>query len=89
MGGSEEGVRGRQTKRKALIAIAAQEDGRGIGRIRMRRIVDASSDSLHAFVIDVVAQGSVVCTDGWQGYSGISMKGYIHEVIILKGGREL
>ena len=44
VGGLEEGVRGRQTETKALIAIAAQEDGRGTGRIRMRRIVDASSD---------------------------------------------
>jgi hypothetical protein len=37
-GGEEEGVRGRQTKNKSLIVIAAQEDGSGIGRIRMRRI---------------------------------------------------
>ena len=42
VGGLEEGVRGRQTERKALIIVAAQEDGPGIGRIRMRRIVDAS-----------------------------------------------
>ena len=32
-GGMEEGVRGRQTERKSLIVIAAQEDGPGIGRI--------------------------------------------------------
>src|SRR4051812_23310738 len=34
VGGVEEGTRGRQTERKALVAIAAQEDGPGIGRIR-------------------------------------------------------
>ncbi len=88
VGGLEGGVRGRQTETKALIAIAAQEDGRGIGRIRMRRIVDASSDSLHPFVLDVVKQGSVVHTDGWQGYAGLGMKGYIHEVTRLKGRKE-
>ena len=34
-GSPEEGVRGRQTYTKSLIAIAAQEDGRGTGRLRM------------------------------------------------------
>src|SRR5664279_1613546 len=45
LGGLEEGVRGRQTDSKALIAVAAQEDGQGIGRIRMRRIPDVSAQS--------------------------------------------
>src|SRR5438270_7733969 len=35
IGGVEEGVRGRQTEKKALIAVAAEENGEGIGRIRM------------------------------------------------------
>ena len=33
-GGLEEGLRGRKLGNKALIAVAVQEDGRGIGRIR-------------------------------------------------------
>ena len=37
-GAEEEGVRGRQTERKALIAVAAEERGSGLGRIRMRRV---------------------------------------------------
>jgi hypothetical protein len=45
-GSEEEGVRGRQTESKALIVIAAQKDGDGIGRIRMRRIPDASTLSM-------------------------------------------
>ncbi len=49
-GGLEEGLRGRNLKNKALIAVAAQEDGRGIGRIRMKRIEDASGESLLPFV---------------------------------------
>jgi hypothetical protein len=67
LGGVEEGVRARQTERKALIIIAAQEDGPGIGRIRMRRIVDASAESLVPFIQDAVEAGSVVHTDGWWG----------------------
>src|SRR5450756_403529 len=50
LGGLEEGLRGRKTETKALIIVAAQEDGRGIGRIRMRHIADASAKCLHAFV---------------------------------------
>ena len=50
LGALEEGVRGRQTDAKALIAVAAEEDGAGIGRIRMRTIPNASGDSLMAFV---------------------------------------
>jgi hypothetical protein len=31
IGGIEEGVRGRQTEKKALIAVACEEDGEGLG----------------------------------------------------------
>ena len=46
VGGAEEGLRGRQTQKKALVAIAAEEDGAGIGRIRMKRIRGASKQQL-------------------------------------------
>jgi transposase-like protein len=85
LGGLEEGVRGRQTEGKALIVVAAQEDGPGIGRIRMRRIADASADSLMPFVQDSVEAGSVVHTDGWLGYLPLESKGYEHEVTFLRG----
>jgi len=88
LGGGEAGVRGRQTERKALIVVAAQEDGLGIGRIRMRRIPDASADSLIPFVQDSVEGGSVVHTDGWLGYEPLKGKGYDHEITFLKGKRK-
>jgi len=88
LGGGEAGVRGRQTERKALIVVAAQEDGLGIGRIRMRRIPDASADSLIPFVQDSVEVGSVVHTDGWLGYEPLKGKGYNHEITFLKGKRK-
>ena len=88
LGGLEEGMRGRKTETKALIIVAAQEDGRGIGRIRIRHISDASAESLHPFVQESIASGSVVHTDGWRGYSGLNAKGYRHEVTILKGKKE-
>ena len=46
VGGEEKGVRGRQTLKKALVVIAAEEDGAGIGRIRMKRIRRASKQQL-------------------------------------------
>lgn len=84
LGGLEEGQPGRKAENKAVIIVAAQKDGRGIGRIRMRHISDASSQNLHAFVKDVVAPGAVVHTDGWQGYRGLDKLGYIHRVTIIK-----
>ena len=89
LGGSEEGVRGRQTERKALIAVASEEKaGKRIGRIRLRRVRDASAKSLHPFVCDCVEPGSVVHTDGWEGYSGLQEKGYQHEVTKLATHKE-
>ena len=85
VGGEEEGVHGRQRQTKARIAVAAEEDGTGIGRIRMRCIPDASADSLMPFVEDYVEPGSVVHTDGWPGYLPLKGRGYRHEVTFLKG----
>ena len=44
-GGKEQGVRGRLTKQKALIIVAVEEDGDGIGRIRLGRIADLTKGS--------------------------------------------
>lgn len=82
LGGLEEGHRGRGQPTKVLLAVAAEEDGPRIGRIRMRRIPDASAESLHGFITDSVEPGSVVHTDGWCGYDGLSAKGYLHQVTI-------
>jgi transposase-like protein len=84
IGGLEEGLPGRLNLQKALIVVAAQEDGPGIGRIRMRHIVDASAASLVPFVQDSVEPGSVIHTDGWLGYLPLESKGYEHEVTLLK-----
>jgi len=84
VGGLEEGVRGRQTEKKSLIVVAAQEDGTGIGRIRMSQVDDASGASLHGFVTGSVEPHSTIRTDDWTGYHGLETKGYRHEVIPIK-----
>lgn len=88
VGGEEEGTRGREIEKKALVVIAAQEDGRGIGRIRMQRIPDASANSLESFVGDSIEPGSIVHSDGWNGYARLEGKGYIHEVSIIANEKE-
>jgi len=88
LGGLEEGLRGRLTEEKALIALAVQEDGRGMGRIRMRQIPDASATSLESFLLESVSPGSVVHTDGWSGYNGIATQGYVHEISIVKRSKK-
>jgi hypothetical protein len=87
LGAPEEGVDGRGVQSKALIVVAAQADGKGIGRIRMRVIRHPSAACLHPFVQDCIEPGSTVHTDGWQGYAGLDKKGYDHEVTSVQRRR--
>lgn len=85
VGGVEAGGGRRHVGNKALVAIAAQVDGTGIGRIRLRRIPDAASRSLKAFVREVIEPGSTVITDGWEGYDGLTGLGYRHRPRVIRG----
>ena len=85
VGGEEPGAHARQLRNKSLVAIAAQEDGRGIGRIRMACIPNASGLSLRQFIGGAIEPGSVVHTDGWEGYRNLEGDTYRHEVTILRG----
>jgi transposase-like protein len=88
LGSAEKGRRGRQTEKKALIVVAAQEDGKGIGRIRMRMIPDASAESLIPFVQESIEAGSTVHTDAWLGYVPLESRGYVHRVSFLRGNKK-
>jgi transposase-like protein/ribosomal protein L37AE/L43A len=76
-GSEEQGVIGRLTRDKALIVVAAEEDGRGIGRIRVRCIPDLTQASLHGFIAQAIEPGSTVRTDGLHAYLGL--EGYTHD----------
>lgn len=76
-GAEESGVRGRQSVRKALIIVAAQADGKGIGRIRLRHIPDSKRATLHGFIVAAIEPGSTVIGDGLQAYR--ELEGYVHD----------
>mgnify|MGYP001572776388 CR=1 FL=1 len=76
-GSKETGVVGRLTYDKALIIVGAEENGKGIGRVRLRRIADLTKSSLHGFVSQAVERGSTVRTDGLNAYLGLD--GYVHD----------
>lgn len=86
IGGAHPGRVGRQTETKALVAVAVQvEARRRLGRIRLRRLFDASGESLMGFVQDAVEPGSLVHTDGWLGYEPLKRHGYRHRITFLQG----
>lgn len=85
VGGVETGGGKRHLGNKALVVIAAQVDRKGIGRIRLRRILNASAPSLDAFVKSAVEPGSAVITDGWNGYEGLKSQGYTHKAKVIRG----
>jgi transposase-like protein/ribosomal protein L37AE/L43A len=82
IGGPEEGVIGRLAHDKALVLVAAQEDGSRIGRIRLQRVTALTKASVRRFVEQAVEPGSVLRTDGLNVYQGLA--GYDHRPVIVK-----
>ena len=84
IGGVQQGGKRGRGSSKSVVVIAVEiKRPKGFGRMRMRHIPDASGASLIPFVCDVVAPGSVVSTDGWSGYNGLSDYGYIWKPTVL------
>jgi hypothetical protein len=72
------GGQGRSAQGKLLVAGAVEVvDGRYPVRLRLSAIKDFSADSLHAFLKENLAVGSVAKTDGWSGYAGA--EGVVHD----------
>jgi transposase-like protein len=80
VGGTRPGRRGRGAEHKALVAIAAEARDGGPGRVRMQRIPNASKDVLTEFVLDHIARGTEVRTDGWVGYHGVGQHRFSHVI---------
>ncbi len=76
-GAEEAGVVGCWTEAKARLIVAAEVDGAGIGRIRMRRLAALTRAEAHRFIAGAVEPGSTVRTDGLNIYEKLA--GYGHE----------
>ncbi len=81
IGGKKSGKRGRGAAGKALVLVAVEDQDNRIGRIRLRRVIDGSANSLITAVKDSVETGSLVRTDGWNSYEPLPSAGYEHTVI--------
>ena len=79
IGSVDAGKFGREPGDKALIGIAVEVMDQGMGRIRLKRIADASARSLGKFVHESIEPGATLRTDGWRGYWPIAGQGYVHE----------
>jgi transposase-like protein len=87
--GTEAGVAGRHIETKSIVVIAVEmRSPKGLGRIRLRRVDDVSAASLVGFIRDVAQPGSVILTDGWQGYSGLPAHGFVHKRTSLRAGSD-
>jgi len=67
------GGQGKSTIAKMIVigAVELKEDGKVPGRIRLKSIPDFKRGRLHVFVERTTAKGSVISTDGNNGYDGI------------------
>ena len=86
-GGETGGKRGRGASKEVVVIAVEVKQTKGLGRIRMRHVPDASAKSLGAFVRETIAAKSILCTDGWNGYNGLSNE-YIHRQTILSSSND-
>ena len=64
-----------------LVVVAAQQAAKGIGRIRLTRVADASAKSLEPVIAAAIELGSQVRTDDWKGYNGLDRLGYRRQIV--------
>jgi hypothetical protein len=55
------------------------------GRLRLRMVKSRATEDLTPFVIESIAKGSTVRSDGWQGYDRLPDLGYVHDPLVVGG----
>ena len=78
IGGEKPGKRGRSAEGKSLVLIAVEDKLKEFGRIRLKKIDDASEGSIIPALKKMVERGSIIRTDGWNGYNNLNQNGYKH-----------
>ena len=82
VGGAHSGKRGRGAEGKELVLVAVEKTKKGVGRVRLKQIPNASAKTLESTIAELVAPESIIRTDGWRGYAQLGKKGYVHDVLI-------
>jgi len=81
IGGEQAGLRGsRQLKnrRAALVLVAVEKRGRASGRARLSVIPNFKAATIIPFLIQNIATGSTIYTDGLKSFAGLSEAGFTH-----------
>jgi hypothetical protein len=81
--GGEDPEQGVWVDHKAVVIIAAEEDGPHIGRIRLATIPATTKRSLHRFAQEAIEVGSTLHTDGRNSWEGIEKLGYKRKTTVL------
>lgn len=85
VGGPKPGKRGRGAAGKALVGVAVEDKAeKGLGRIRLQHLQDASRASLGPFVETIAQPHSTIRTDDWKGYNGLEARGFQRLVVTSK-----
>ena len=58
------------------------------GRLRLHVIPDRGKAALESFVTENIAPGTIIRSDGWQGYDRLDWLGYRHEPVVMEGDPE-
>lgn len=59
------------------------------GRLRLRHVPNRGSLALTTFIQESVSSGTMVITDGWQGYDALKRLGYDHQKAVVGGDQEI
>lgn len=99
IGGPQAGLRGsRQLKgrRAALVLVAVERRGKAAGRVRMAVIPDFKKATLTKFLVQNVAPGSTIYTDGLKTFTRLEEVGFQHiprpqpsETELLRGAKSV
>lgn len=86
VGGVQPDTKGPYVGKKLVVGIV-EKNGRGCGRARLRVIKRRDGATLCGFVKEFVEQGSIVCTDGYQGYVELAGMGFVHDPRTTTSGK--
>lgn len=88
VGGRDKGrTRAPQPQSKKSIVVVAIEllNPKGFGRVRLKRISDASEDSILPFICENVERGAIIQTDGSPAYRSLHKQGFSRHKIVHEG----